>query len=150
MPRFSPDNAPGGSSSVRACRNPDCQVARRLKKQKRWRGRHPDYFIARRILDRGKADRPPEPLRLPPPLSRLPWDLAQDEFGVKATDFIGVLGTVLLRDAQSQFEAYRTDLSRLSPPLPASSAQSQIQTVAPFGAGMKAHEAGVSPTGPRS
>jgi hypothetical protein len=40
--------------------NPDCQIARRRKKQKRWRERHPDYFIARRILDRGKADRPPD------------------------------------------------------------------------------------------
>jgi hypothetical protein len=115
----------------RACRNPDCQVARRRRKQKRWRERHPDYFIARRILDRGKADRPPEPLRLPPPMSRLPWDIAQDEFGVKATDFIGVLGTVLLRNAQSQFEAYRTDLARLPGTLPSSSTQSQIQADAP-------------------
>jgi hypothetical protein len=34
----------------------------------------------------------PEPLRLPRPLSPLPWDIAQFEFGVKGTDFIGVLG----------------------------------------------------------
>src|SRR5215472_16360752 len=67
----------------RACRNPDCQVARRRKKQKQWRERNPDYFIARRILDRGKADRAPEPLRLRRPLSELPWDIAQFEFGVK-------------------------------------------------------------------
>ncbi len=33
------------------------------KKQKQWRERNPDYFIAHRILDRGKADRAPEPLR---------------------------------------------------------------------------------------
>ena len=92
-------------------------------------------FIARRILDRGKADRAPEPLRLPPPLSQLPWDIAQFEFGVKGTDFIGVLGTVLLRGAQSQFEAYLTDLSRLSDTLPPSAAQSQIRPVAPSGCG---------------
>jgi hypothetical protein len=66
---------------------------------------------------------------LPAPLSRLPWDIAQDEFGVKATDFIGVLGTLLLRDAQSQFEAYLTDLSRLSDTLPPASAQSQIRPI---------------------
>src|SRR2546430_4974940 len=112
----------------RACRKPDCQIARRRKKQKKWRERHPDYFIARRILDRGKADRPPEPLRLPPPLSRLPWDIAQDEFGVKATDFIGGLGTLLLRGAQSQFEAYLTDSARLSGTLPLAPAQSQMRS----------------------
>ena len=132
----------------RACRNPDCQVARRRKKQKQWRERNPDYFIARRMLDRGKADRAPEPLRLPPPLSRLPWDIAQFEFGLKGTDFIGVLGTVLLRGAQSQFEAYLADSSRLSGTLPPCPAQSQIQPVAPSGCEDRGHEAGVSPTGP--
>ena len=120
---FRPD--PRIGSRQRACRNPDCQVARRKKKQKRWRERNPDYFIARRILERGKADRPPEPLRLPSPLSRLPWDIAQ-----------------------SQFEAYLTDSARLSDTLPPSSAQSQIDSVAAFGPGTKTHEAGVSPTGP--
>jgi hypothetical protein len=119
----------------RACRNPDCQAARRRKKQKQWRGCNPDYFIARRILDRGKADRAPEPLRLPPPLSQLPWDIAQSEFGVKGTDFIGVLGTVLWRGVQSQFEAYLTDSSRFSGTLPPSAAQSQIRPVAPCGCG---------------
>jgi hypothetical protein len=108
-------------------------VARRRKKQKQWRERNPDYFIARRILDRGKADRVPEPLRLPPPLSQLPWDIAQFEFGVKGTDFIGVLGTVLLRGAQSQFEAYLTDSARLFGTLASPSAQSQIPPVTPSG-----------------
>jgi hypothetical protein len=125
-------------------------VARRRKKQKQWREHNPDYFIARRMLDRGKADRAPEPLRLPPPLSQLPWDIAQFEFGVKGTDFIGVLGTVLWRGAQSQFETYLADSSRLSGTLPPSSAQSPIRPVAPSGCGDPGHEAGVSPTGPPS
>ena len=145
---FRPD--PRIGSRQRACRNPDCQAARRKKKQKRWRERNPDYFIARRILDRGKADRPPEPLRLPPPLSRLPWDIAQFQFGVKGTDFIGVLGKVLLSGAQSQFEAYLTDSARLSDTLPPSSMQSQSGSVAAFGGGDEAHETGISPTGPPS
>jgi len=51
-------------------------------------------------------------------LSQLPWDIAQFEFGVKGTDFIGVLSTVLLRDAQSQFQLYLTDSARLSGTLP--------------------------------
>jgi hypothetical protein len=41
-------------------------------------------------------------LVLPPPLSQLPWDMAQDEFGVVGTDFLGHLGRVLLGAAQDQ------------------------------------------------
>jgi hypothetical protein len=130
---FGPD--PRIGSRQRACRKRDCQTARRRKKQKRWRERHPDYFIAGRILDRGKEERPPEPLRLSPPLNRLPWDIAQDDFGVKATDFIGVLSTLLVRDAQSQFEAYPTDLSRLPDTLPPASAQSQMRPIPQSGCG---------------
>src|SRR2546429_9951374 len=116
----------------RACRKPDCQIARRRKKQKKWRERHPDYFIARRILDRGKADRPPEPLRLPPPLSRLPWDIAQDEFRVEGTDFIGILSTVLLRVAQDQFTVYPADKTWLAGTLAAQAAQDQIRVMEQF------------------
>ena len=35
--------------------------------------------------------------------------IGQFEFGVKGTDFIGVLSTVLQRDTQSQFQVYLTD-----------------------------------------
>jgi hypothetical protein len=62
-------------------------------------------------------------------LSQLPWDIAQFEFGVKGTDFIGVLSTVLLRDAQSQFQVYLTDSARLSGTLPPCPAQSQMPAV---------------------
>jgi hypothetical protein len=41
-------------------------------------------------------------LLLPPPLSRLPWDFAQEAFGVAGTDFLGHLGRVLLGAAQDQ------------------------------------------------
>jgi hypothetical protein len=90
----------------RACNKPDCQAARRKKKQQEWRQRHPDYFTAHRIQDRNKERRIPEPLELPRPLDQLPWDIAQDEFGAKGADFIGVMGALLLRAAQSQFRAY--------------------------------------------
>src|SRR5579872_1284428 len=52
---------------------------------------------------------PPEPLRLPAPLSQLPWDLAQDQFGVQGADFIGVMGALLVRATQDQLRAYRVD-----------------------------------------
>ena len=132
---FRPD--PRIGSRQRACRNPDCQSARQKKMQRRWRERNPDYFIARRIQDRGKEDRLPEPLRLPPPLNRLPWDIAQSEFESQGADFIGVMGALLLRTAQLQFRAYLADLPRLADTLPPASAQSPIAPVGespPFGA----------------
>jgi hypothetical protein len=43
-----------------------------------------------------------EPLQLPPPLSQLPWDIAQDEFGPVGSDFLGHLGRVLLRSGQDE------------------------------------------------
>jgi hypothetical protein len=56
----------------------------------------------------------------------------------------------VLRDAQSQFEAYLTDSARLSGTLPPARAQSQMPAVAPSGCGEPGHEDGVSPTGPPS
>ena len=120
---FRPD--PRVGLRQQACREPDCQVARRKKKQKAWRKRNPDYFIARRIQDRSRQDRPPEPLRLPPPLSQLPWDIAQSQFGTEGADFIGIMGTLLLRSAQSQFRAYVIEDSRPPDTLRSESAQSQ-------------------------
>ena len=133
----------------RACQKADCQIARRRKKQQAWRQKHPDYFIARRIQDRVKADRTPEPLRLPPPLSQLPWDIAQSQFGVQGADFIGVLGALLLRNAQFQCEAYVADTAVVPNTLPIPMAQSQIRPVAEsVRVGMKGNEAGISSTGP--
>jgi hypothetical protein len=100
---FRPDPRVGGRQ--RACRKPDCQAVRRKKTQAAWRARNPDYFMARRIQARGALARRPEPLRLAAPLAQLPWDLAQDQFGVQGADFIGVLGTLLLRAAQDQCQA---------------------------------------------
>ena len=122
---FRPD--PRVGLRQQACREPDCQVARRKKKQKAWRKRNPDYFIARRIQDRSRQDRPPEPLRLPPPLSRLPWDIAQSQFGTEGADFIGIMGTLLLRSAQSQFRAYVIEDSRPPDTLRSESTQSQMR-----------------------
>ena len=96
---FVPDRRVGRRQ--RACSAPACQTARRAKTQATWRRRNPDYFIAHRIQRRLQAA-VVLPLVLPPPLSQLPWDLAQDAFGVVGTDFLGHLGRVLLGAAQDQ------------------------------------------------
>ena len=101
---FVPDRRVGRRQ--RACSAPACQVTRRAKTQASWRRRNPDYFIAHRIqrrrLQAEVAQTVVPPLVLPPPLSQLPWDLAQDAFGVVGTNFLGHLGRVLLGAAQDQ------------------------------------------------
>src|SRR5450432_1478859 len=122
---FRPDNRVG--SRQRACSKPACQSLRRRKKQASWRSRNPDYFAGRRIEARGSSDEAPEPLRLPPPLNQLPWDIAQSEFGVQGADFIGVMGTLLLHSAQSQLLAYGVDSNEDAATLLNLAAQSQIE-----------------------
>jgi hypothetical protein len=101
---FVPDRRVGRRQ--RACSVPACQIARRAKTQASWRRRNPDYFIAHRVQRRRvQAEHVSAgvlPLVLPPPLSQLPWDLAQEEFGVVGTDFLGHLGRVLLGAVQDQ------------------------------------------------
>jgi hypothetical protein len=101
---FVPDRRVGRRQ--RACSAPACQIARRAKTQAAWRRRNPDYFIAHRMLcrrvDAEQVSAVPAPLALPPPLSHLPWDVAQDAFGVEGTDFLGHFGRVLLRAAQDE------------------------------------------------
>jgi hypothetical protein len=144
---FRPD--PRVGLRQRACGQPDCQAVRRVQTQKSWRDRNPDYFIARRIQERGKQDQPPEPLRLPPPLSRLPWDIAQDEFGVKGADFIGIFGALLLRVAQDQFKPYPIEPTGPADTLHPNPAQDQIRPVREsVQVGVTGNEAGVSSTGP--
>ena len=36
----------------RACGRPECQQKRRQQTQRRWRQRHPDYFVDRRLRQR--------------------------------------------------------------------------------------------------
>lgn len=73
-------------------------------------------------------DQPAETLRLPAPLSHLPWDVAQSEFGVQGADFLGVMGTVLLHAAQFEFKAHAPDSKHVAGTLPPSVAQSEISS----------------------
>jgi len=109
-------------SRQRACGSSDCQKARRQKTQANWRNQNPGYSIAWRIDRRAAAHpEPPEPLRLPPPLNQLPWDVAKDQFGSQGADFIGVMGALIVRTAKDQIRPYLTDSPAVPgtlPPLP--------------------------------
>jgi hypothetical protein len=117
---FVPDRRVGRRQ--RACSAPTCQTARRARTQASWRRRNPDYFIAhrmqRRRLEAEEAGGAVLPLVLPPPLSQLPWDVAQEAFGVAGTDFLGHLGRVLLMAAQDQKAGQMLDSTGESGRLP--------------------------------
>jgi hypothetical protein len=120
---------------------------RRQKKQAAWRAANPDYFIARRIQARMGVTPAPEPLRLPSPLDQLPWDIAQSQFGVQGADFIGVMGTLLLRSVQFQFAGYGVDSKEDPDTLLSVVLQSQMAPGADWSdAGGGRDATGISPT----
>jgi len=139
---FRPDNRVGDRQS--ACGSADCQKARRQKTQASWRARNPGYATAHRIVQRNQ-DEACEPLRTPPPLNQLPWDLAKDQFGGQGADFIGVMGTLILRVAKDQFQAYLVDPQRLPGTLPASPQKTRSESVH---TGARSNATGVSSIGP--
>ena len=142
---FRPDNRVGHRQH--ACRRPECRLARGRKQQAAWRRRNPDYFAARRILARKSMAGPVEPLRVPPPLNRLPWDIAQSEFGVQGADFIGVMAALLLGAAQMQFPVQVADSKGDGGRLRPTGGQTQIGSGAGWsGAGNGPDAAGMAPT----
>ena len=127
-----------------ACGKPECQALRRQKTQASWRRRNRGYALARRIDQR--AAQPSEPLRMPAPLDQLPWDVAKDQFGPQGTDFIAVMGALIVRSAKDQWAAYRIDPARLpgTLPLPPRKTSPGFSHTEPAG-----HDAtGISPTRP--
>jgi hypothetical protein len=126
---FRPD--PRVGLRQRACHKPECQAARRKRTQAHWREKNPEYAAGYRIQQRGAQEQPPEPLRLPVPLGQLPWDVAKDEFGRKGSDFIAVMGALLVRTAKDQFRAYVADTARVAGTLPPPVVQDPIQS-APY------------------
>ena len=113
-----------------SCSQPECQAARRKNTQAQWRAKNPDYGTAYRIQQRSAQTQPPEPLRLPPPLNQLPWDLAQDQFGVLGADFIGVMGALLLSCAKDQFPVHLLDSTGVPDALPPSIPKDQFPPAA--------------------
>ena len=108
---FLPDPRVGARQKV--CSRAECQQARRRRTQAEWRRAHAGYFIERRAKKRMELQKREdvEAPRTPPPLSSLPWRLAQEEFGVAGADFIARFGRVLVRHAKNQ---RRTDWPEVS------------------------------------
>jgi hypothetical protein len=139
---FKPDNRVGDRQHT--CGQPDCQKARRQKTQASWRARNPGYATADRIEKRNQ-DPDAEPIRTPPPLNQLPWDLAKDQFPGQGVDFIAVMGRLLLNAAKDQFEAYLAELKGLVATLATTPEKTSPEAV---NTGTRADATRVSPTGP--
>ena len=117
---FRPDVRVGDKQHT--CSRPECQAARLKQTQASWRARNPDYFVAWRIQARAALEGKPRQARLPSPLSKLPWDIAEEEFGAKGAVFIGAMGKLLFEAAKDPFERQVVDFSRDAvtlPPTPA-------------------------------
>jgi len=118
----------------RTCGEPACKKALRQRNQASWRKAHPGYFIAWRAKGRGRsnATEAVDPPRVPPPLTRLPWELAQEEFGVVGADFLGSLGRML---AKSPMPIQVHEETRESGALAPGGAKSSIPTQPPESTG---------------
>ena len=106
---FLPDLRVGNRQKV--CAGQACRLVQRQRSQAAWRRRNPDYEVARRLNQRA-SKRPsteaPGAQREAPvraALTRLPWDVAQDEFGAKGAEFIRVFGGRIVRCCQDELSA---------------------------------------------
>jgi hypothetical protein len=55
-----------------------------------------------------------DPPRVPPPLSRLPWDLAQQEFGALGADFVASMGRMLVGHAKDEIRVHLSKITKES------------------------------------
>jgi hypothetical protein len=99
---FIPDARVGDRQRV--CGKAECRKKYDRRRLADWRKRHPGYFIERRAKQRAarNASEPVETPRLAAPLSSLPWAMAQEEFGIMGTDFLGSMGRLLLGHAKTE------------------------------------------------
>jgi hypothetical protein len=112
---FSPDVHVGDRQ--RACSAPACQEERQRRNVAAWVQRHPEDAVRRRLAARRRRaakGQPVDPLVLPAPLSKLPWDVAQKQFEVQGADFLAYLGKVLWWAVTKQWSGQARDITRES------------------------------------
>ena len=152
---FTPD--PRVGERQYACSRRECQTQRKRAQEEAWRELNPDYFTARRLQQpevassgeqpRAGPTRPPPPPSPCRPLDRLPWDLAQTQFGVQGAGFLAVLGGVLLQYAQTQFKAHLAETTSESVGLPRPGPQTQSAAMASCCAGGDVQAGGATDVG---
>ena len=138
---FKPD--PRLGDRQRTCDEPKCRCELRRRNQAAWRKAHPGYFIAWRAKERAErnAREPIDPPRVPPPLTRLPWEMAQEEFGVAGADFLGSLGRLLVA-AKSSIQSHPVEGNEGSGQVAPAHAKSSIRSQASGSTGRSGQLAG--------
>ena len=118
---------PRVGSRQKVCSRRECQKARRQRTQAGWRRRHPGYFIQWRAKKRaaGNASEDVDPPRTPPPISELPWEMAQEEFGTMGADFLASLGRKVLAHAKDQIGTKAAEIAEESSKVAVASAKDQ-------------------------
>ena len=120
---FRPD--PRVGDRQRACSRPECRAALRKRTQAAWREQNPEYAIAWRMQRRCAEDDAEIP-HVPPPLHRVPWDLAKDEFGVQGAEILGCFGRLLVQHAKDEMRGQPGGISGETPRLPPSPAKDEM------------------------
>ena len=99
----------------RTCGSGSCQHEQKLRTDAKWREKHPDYFVGRRLQARreelekggdGAAVRGP-----PAEMRRVPPDMAQEAFGVQGVVIIEFVVRLLYRAAQEAMHAQHAGIS---------------------------------------
>ena len=107
---FWPDQRVGARQ--RACSAEECQRKRRAETQASWQRCNPEYGITYRMQKRAALPERERPAsRHPPPLDRLPWDLAKDQFEAQGCEFMEVFARVLLAGAKDEI---RGEVARIT------------------------------------
>lgn len=78
---------------------------------------HPEYRVARlmRLRElRAARGHAVDPLEVPPPLEKLPWQSAQKQFGIQGADFMGHFGRLLHQSVQKQMRGQVHESTRES------------------------------------
>jgi hypothetical protein len=113
----------------RTCSDEECQCKRRAETQATWRRRNPEYAVAYRMQMRAaQAEDAPGARRHQPPLDRLPWDFAKDQFTIQGCEFIEVLARVLLARAKDEIRSEVAKITRESAAHPPPAEKDQTGT----------------------
>jgi hypothetical protein len=115
----------------RVCSRAECQKERRRRTQASWRERNPEYGASYRLDQRRRVGERAEPLRMPAPLDKVPWQVAKDVMGAEATELLGVSSRLILGAAKDVIRAHLAECKGVPLPLPSVGAKDVIVAGAP-------------------
>ena len=104
---------PRTRTTQRTCGREECRRERRRQTQAAYRKEHADYWVERRLREQAaraeRVDADGRPVVRPPPRSmrQVPWEMAQDAFGVEGAVIIAYIARLAMRSGQDAIQAQR-------------------------------------------